>query len=78
MPITATSEPARGIAATPNGTRCSSSAGAGPRPRRAHRLASSKHSTGLSSRMAVLSRPLRSGPLLGTMIFSPGTFMNIG
>src|SRR5438445_310947 len=68
-----TSVPARLISATPSGTTNSSS-GTGPLAPKMAR--GSKYSTGLSSRMAALSRPLASYGVDGSTTLRPPMFMN--
>ena len=64
------SVPARLISAAPKGMRKSSSSGTGPES--LYIILSSKKSTGLSSRIAVLSRPLASRGVAGMATLSPG------
>ena len=70
-----TSDPWRSVRASPNGIVYSSSGTSSFSP---HSVQASKVSTGSSMSTAVRSRPFASAGEAGTMIFRPGTFMNIG
>ena len=72
---TVTSAPSRAVRPTPKGMRYSSSETSSFMP---HSGQASKVRTGSSMSTAMRSRPLASDGLAGTMIFRPGTFMNIG
>ena len=70
MPTTVTSVPSRFTSATPNGIGVL--APRAPRPFEKYSTLCSRKMTGLSSRMAVFSRPLASAGVEGVTTFRPG------